>query len=210
MKFKTHEKTIFYIAILILLCINLLPILTVTAGPPPDKGKLGKGKPDRKITEISFDGDDVIGTVPKAYSDFVNGLFTHTRANAWGGHVPYYDPIEFGAKFEAYGNFESFVGPHVGTDLVMILDWNRDGKGGSIIFCLWFDCGELDEDSSDNYKLLDEEGTFTYLGNNKYEVVLENAEILGRLGANTKGKDKYETLWGPKEVTFTFTLSIFT
>jgi hypothetical protein len=200
MKSKANEKTILSIVILFLLCINLLPILTATAGPPPGKGKPGKGKPEGQTLEISFTRD-ITGTVPQSHSDLVDGLLTRTRAHASMGHVPPYNLDFIGSKF---GDFK---GTHGGRDLEIILEWNREGSGGSILYCFWFDNLGSDGDPTDDYKILDKEGAFIYLGDDTYEVVLDNAEILDRLGANTKGKNKYETLWGPDEVIFTFTLS---
>ena len=89
MKFKTHEKTIFSAVILILLCINLLPILTVTAKPPPGKGKPNKGSAD--IYFLYNSGENIWGnnsekpeepTVIGASSSLDDdGRLTFARAN---------------------------------------------------------------------------------------------------------------------------------
>lgn len=190
MRFKPCEKTIFSAAILILLCINLLPILTVTAGPPPGKGKPNKGSIDILFIEGNIDGD-VIGASGSLDNQ---GRLTFARANP-PRHCP-----DFILEFLPDGGFWTgtcdFSGLHDSNDFQISLEWT-DVDEGDISFYYWF----VEDDDQDDYRLVFS-GKFEYddVSGEYSPIGLYNAEIQYQKGP---GKKNYDTCWSDS-IAFTF------
>jgi hypothetical protein len=198
---------LFILPIVILTFSTIIPI--ALAKPPP-----GKGKPNKESGNIHFIQGNVLGDVLGAVCSLDDaGRLTFARANPprhcdnfiltflpedqvfWMGHIGGDENVPLDFSGQRYSN-----------DFQIEISWT-DETTGDISFWYWFDYdGVYGEDDDDNYKLLGS-GEFTF-DNDEYSVTLSNTEIQYRLGANTRGKDKYDHCWGPTPISFTFTVEV--
>lgn len=212
MRFKAHEKTVFSAVILILLCINLLPVLTVNAGPPP-----GKGKPNKGSIDITFiEGGNLVGVVKDVGGSLDdNGRLTFARAHREGFSLEFRPSPDLDGFWRGYEGplskppvEKEFSGIRKSRDFQISIDWTGE-EAGDISFYYWFDWdGDYGTDY-DHYRLV-VSGEIKYNnvnGKGVYSLIKQyNAEIQYQWG---RGKKSYDVCWTPPpDVPITFTFDI--